>query len=257
LNKIIFTGTAPGFPVENRACSSFILQIGSKLYQFDAGEGFSSSALKHKIKYNDIEKIFISHLHPDHIAGLFLELQLMYLSKRSKSLDIYVPPEALNELEKTIDLFYLFKEKFPFRFRFKPFKSNPVYRNTHLSLYAYRNLHLNDNKQIIKKCRKPNKMQSYSFIIRLKDKRILYSGDIKSENDIAGLLDNVHTAIVEGFHINFEALFTVCADNNVRWLVITHLDEKLFDNPMSLFKIAKKVGLKKLLIAYDGIQLRL
>lgn len=257
MNKIIFTGTAPGFPVENRACASFILQIDSKLYQFDAGEGFSSSALKHKIKYNDIEKIFISHLHPDHIAGLFLELQLMYLSKRIKSLDIYVPPEALNELEKAIDLFYLFKEKFPFRFRFKPFKSNPVYRNTHFSLHAYRNLHLNDNKQIIKKYRKPNKMQSYSFIIKLKDKRILYSGDIKNENDIAGLLDNVHTPIVEGFHIDFEALFTVCADNNVKRLVITHLDEKLFDNPMSLFKIAKKVGLKKLLIARDGMQLRL
>jgi len=257
LNRIVLTGTAPGLPSENRACSSFILQFDSNLYQFDAGEGFSASALKQKIKYNDIRKIFISHLHPDHITGLFLELQLMYLSKRNKSLDIYVPSEALTGLEKAADMFYLFKEKFPFRFRFKPLKSNPVYRSKHFSLNAYHNLHLNNNKQLIKKSRKPNKMQSYSFIIKLKDKRVLYSGDIKCKDDIAGLFADVHTAIVEGFHIDFEALFKVCADNNVKRLVLTHLDEKLFNNPAYLHKTAENAGLKKLLIAYDGMQLRL
>ena len=227
------------------------------MYQFDAGEGFSGSALKFGIKYNDIEKIFITHLHPDHITGLFLELQMMYLANRIKPLDIYVPMEALKGLEKAIDLFYLFREKFPFKFKFVPIGPNPVYRSKSFSLYAYSNQHLNGNREIIKKFRKPNKMQSYCYIIKIGNKRILYSGDIQSESDIAGLLEGVHTVIVEGLHVEFRALAKLCAANNISRVALTHLDEKKFNNPDSLFGIAKKAGLKKLTIAYDGLQLRL
>jgi len=257
LNKIIFTGTAPGFPSKDRACSSFLLKTGSKLYQFDAGEGFSGSVLRLGIKHSEIEKIFISHLHPDHITGLFLELQLMYLTNRRKPLDIYVPAEAVKGLERAVDLFYLFKEKFPFRFKFKPIKPNPVFRNNQFTITGFPNRHLNGNTETIKKYRKPNMMQSYSYIIKIGNKRILYSGDIESETDIIKLLDDIHTIIVEGLHVDLKKIIEMCAIHRIKRLVLTHLEQKIYDNPSRLFEIAGKTGLKKLIIAYDGLQLRL
>jgi ribonuclease Z len=110
MNRIVFTGTASGFPSPDRACSSFVLQLGDKLYQFDAGEGFSNSVQRLKINFNQITQVFISHLHPDHITGIFLELQLMYLAGRRMPLEIYVPDEGVESLEKAARLFYLFKE---------------------------------------------------------------------------------------------------------------------------------------------------
>lgn len=264
MNKIIFTGTASGYPSKERACSSFILQTGRKLFQFDAGEGISGSVQKFKIKYNEIDKIFISHLHPDHIAGIFMELQLMYLDNikkppacRRARLDIYMPSEALKMMVKSTDMFYLFEEKFPFRFKFLPIRLNPVFRGKEFTLFAYHNEHFRNNEKVINKFRKPNKMQSYSYIININGKRIFYSGDVQSENDIAALLDDIHTAIIEGLHVDFKSLAEICAFNKVKRLVLTHLDEKSFSKPDRLFKIAQKAGLKKLVIAYDGLRLGL
>ncbi len=257
MKKIIFIGTSSGFPSRYRASSSFILSADDKLYQFDAGEGFSGSALRNRIKYNNIEKIFISHLHPDHITGIFLELQMMYLDGRKKPLDIYVPREALDGLQKAMDLFYLFKEKFPFCYRFKPLKPNPAFRAQSFSLYVYPNLHLEDNGIFIRKKRKPNKMQSYGYMININGKRILYSGDVSNENDLIDHLGNVHTLIVDGFHIDFQSLVEMTTARKVKRLVLTHLEDKLFDNPRKLFKIAEKAGVRKLIIAYDGLILRI
>lgn len=257
MSKIIITGTSSGYPSKDRACSSFIVKTGSSLYQFDAGEGFSGSVQRRGLDVNNISKIFISHLHPDHSAGLFLELQLMYLINRKKPLDIFVPPEAVNGLMKATDLFYLFKEKFPFKYNFKPILSNPAYRNKELAVEAYPNLHLTGNKTVIKANKKPNKMQSFSFIIRVNNKRILYSGDLSQQDDIGCLMDNVHTAIVEGLHVDLPSLFTNCVSKKIKRLVLTHLTDGTANKPHKIFRIAEKNGFKKLVIAYDGLQLRI
>jgi ribonuclease BN (tRNA processing enzyme) len=255
MNRIIFTGTASGFPAPNRACSSFVLQLGEKLYQFDAGEGFSSSAQRLKIDYNRIGKIYISHLHPDHITGIFLELQLMYLAKRRMPLEIMVPEEGVNLLEQAARLFYLFKEKFPFDFRFIPVKSNPIFCEKEITVKAYPNRHLTPNRQIIEQTGAPNKLLSYSYILEIGAKRILYSGDILDETDLSGLLENVHTVITEGMHCDFEALSARCAEHKVKRLVVTHLQQKQFAHPQTLIKIAAKHKIGKIIIAGDGLKL--
>jgi ribonuclease BN (tRNA processing enzyme) len=255
MNKIIFTGTASGFPAPDRACSSFVVQFGNRLYQFDAGEGFSGSAQRLKIDYNRIGNIFISHLHPDHITGIFLELQMMYLANRRIPLKIYVPEEGVELLENTARLFYLFKEKFPFEFRFIPLTPNPVFREKDFSVYAYLNRHLISNRQIIEQTGAPNKMQSFSYVIQTDSKRILYSGDIKDEADLEGLLENVHTAIIEGMHCDFDALTAYCAFHKVKRLIVTHLQQKQYSYPQTLLKVAAKNKISKILIARDGLKI--
>lgn len=257
MSKIIFTGTSSGYPSKDRACSSFIAKTTSGLYQFDAGDGFSSSVQRRGLDVNNIGKIFISHLHPDHIAGLFLELQFMYLIDRKKPLDIFVPAEAFNGLVKATDLFYLFKEKFPFKYNFKPILSKPFYRDIELSVEAYPNLHLTGNIKVIKEHKKSNKMQSFSFIIKVDNKRILYSGDLAQQDDIGCLMDNVHTAIIEGMHVDLKSLLSTCMAKKTKRLVLTHLPDETLEKPQNILKIAEKAGFKKLIIAYDGLQLKI
>jgi len=257
MNKIIFTGTGAGYPSKDRACSSFIIKTPSGLYQFDAGEGFSGSVRKFGLNTNNIGQIFISHLHPDHVSGLFMELQLMYLTGRKKSLEICVPPEAVNGLMKTMDLFYLFKEKFPFKYNFKPISSNFVYRDKELTVEAYPNQHLTGNKTVIKEQKKPNRMQSFSFIINADKKRIFYSGDLAKHDDISLILNDAHTAVIEGLHVDLPSLFDLCLGRKIKRLILTHLPDETVKNPGKILKIAEKIGFKKLIIAYDGLQLKI
>ncbi len=142
MSQIIFTGTSSGYPAPDKACSSFLIRTGNRYFQFDAGEGFTGSALKFKINQNQIDRIFLSHLHTDHVAGLFLEIQLMYLSGRTVPLVIYTPAEAISKLKSTFDMFYLFREKFPFSINFKPIGKNPLFRGKTISVSAHPNSHL-------------------------------------------------------------------------------------------------------------------
>jgi len=257
MSWILFTGTSSGFPSTNRACSSILLNVSGRLYQIDSGEGFSGSALKRKIDCNKIERIFISHLHPDHVCGLFLELQMMLLAKRKSGLDIYVPDEAADGLAQTARIFYLFPQKMPFAYRFKSIRPGPVYRKVGLAIYAFPNRHLEGNAEIIRKLRVSNKMQSYSFKIVAGGKTILYSGDIKDESDLIELLPGVHTAIVEGMHGDIGSICKICAEGGVKRLIFTHLPDKFPADRRNLLSQARKAGIEKALLAYDGMKIPL
>lgn len=256
MNKIIFTGTGSGYPSRERACSSFILDTGEDLYQFDAGEGFSGSARRLKIKTDHISKVFISHLHPDHITGLFLELQLMYLDKRRKTLDIYLPQEGLEIIAKATNAFYLFKDKFSFKFTFRPIKSNLVYQGKELTVMAYPNKHFAHDDGVIKKNRLPNKMQSYSYIIKYGGTRILYSGDVNGVAELTALIQGVDIVIAEGMHIEHKPLFELAAERNIKKLIMTHLPDKVYNQAKRIKATALKCGFKNLIMARDGLVIK-
>lgn len=71
--NITFLGTSgSGRPTHARNQSSTCLKINGKLFIFDAGEGTQKqiSFVNHHIHILDIYKIFITHLHIDHVGGL-------------------------------------------------------------------------------------------------------------------------------------------------------------------------------------------
>ena len=55
MSKIVFIGTSSGMPAKDRHCSSFIVQTGQTIFQFDAGEGVARGVREFKVKYNEIE----------------------------------------------------------------------------------------------------------------------------------------------------------------------------------------------------------
>ncbi|MDQ0257002.1 ribonuclease Z [Evansella vedderi] len=71
--KFTFLGTGSGVPAKHRNVSSLALHLMDKkgaIWLFDCGEGTQQQILHTKIKLRKIEKIFITHLHGDHIFGL-------------------------------------------------------------------------------------------------------------------------------------------------------------------------------------------
>lgn len=71
--ELIFLGTGAGVPSNNRNVSSLVLDLKSLqrgLWMFDCGEGTQHQILKSPVKIPKLEKIFITHLHGDHIFGL-------------------------------------------------------------------------------------------------------------------------------------------------------------------------------------------
>ncbi|MBS4199586.1 ribonuclease Z [Bacillus sp. FJAT-49732] len=71
--KLLFLGTGAGVPAKPRNVSSLALMLleeRNSIWLFDCGEATQHQILHTSLKPRKIEKIFITHLHGDHIFGL-------------------------------------------------------------------------------------------------------------------------------------------------------------------------------------------
>jgi ribonuclease Z len=68
---------------------------------FDCGEGVQRQMIKAKAGFHKKMKVFISHLHGDHVLGLPGLLQTMALMDRQRKVDVYGPEGIKRFLENT------------------------------------------------------------------------------------------------------------------------------------------------------------
>jgi ribonuclease Z len=71
--------------------TSQVLEMKNHMFLIDCGEGTQVELRRHKIKFNRIKYIFISHLHGDHFFGLVGLISTFRLLTRETDLHIYGP----------------------------------------------------------------------------------------------------------------------------------------------------------------------
>ncbi|MDD2430502.1 MAG: ribonuclease Z [Firmicutes bacterium] len=92
--KITFLGTGAGKPSKERNVSSLLLNMVEELgyaFLFDCGEGAQLRLMHLPVKLNQINHIFITHLHGDHLFGLPGLLGSRSFENKAVPLDIYGP----------------------------------------------------------------------------------------------------------------------------------------------------------------------
>ena len=71
MNRIVLLGTGCPAPSHIRFGPSTLLQINKKNYLFDVGSGVTQRLNKLGLKSSDIDVVFITHMHSDHIVDLY------------------------------------------------------------------------------------------------------------------------------------------------------------------------------------------
>lgn len=169
--SLMTLGTASALPTANRYPSAHILTVRERLFLIDCGEGAQMQMRKAGISLGKIDNIFISHLHGDHVFGLFGLLSTLAMMGRANPLYIHAPyqldpvlkffkeqfgeglkyeivhvPVRCKEIEKVLDLKTLEVYAFPLEHRGETygylFREKTPARNVHKHLIEPYNLSL-------------------------------------------------------------------------------------------------------------------
>jgi len=84
-------GTSSALPTSERFPSAHVLNAHERLYLIDCGEGTQLQLRKVRIRFSKINNVFISHLHGDHIFGLYGLLSTFSLMGRTNPIRLHAP----------------------------------------------------------------------------------------------------------------------------------------------------------------------
>ncbi|WP_379126894.1 ribonuclease Z [Paenibacillus sp. sgz500958] len=93
--ELYFLGTNAGIPTLQRNVTSVVLRLLEErrsFWMFDCGEGTQHQVLKSPLRLGKLEKIFITHLHGDHLFGLPGLISSRGYQGGTAPLTVYGPP---------------------------------------------------------------------------------------------------------------------------------------------------------------------
>ena len=109
--RVVFLGTAGSVPTPKRSLPAILIQRKGEQIMFDCGEGVQRQMIKAKVGFHRKMKVFITHMHGDHVLGLPGLLQTMALLDRERKLEVYGPPgikRFLEDIRETVQFVLTF-----------------------------------------------------------------------------------------------------------------------------------------------------
>lgn len=130
-------GTASAKPIPGRNQSAQVLSVRGRSFLIDCGEGVQTRLQESRVSILKIESVFISHIHGDHVFGIFGLLSTMGMLSRMTPLTIYAPV-SFGPILKFFLSFY--GDGIPFEIRFVPVSAKSprlVFQTKSLEIYAF------------------------------------------------------------------------------------------------------------------------
>lgn len=165
--KLTYLGTSHGVPAADRYTSCYLLEVGERMYIFDAGAPVTNLLLARGKKMEDIKAFFCSHFHGDHIIGGINLLSLCDWYFKESNFDAFLPDELS---EKVIRLYATECEDVEFsdgRIRLRVIQPGVIFDDGVVKVTAIPVHHMTRKD----KC-------AFAFAIEAEGKHILYTGDL-------------------------------------------------------------------------------
>ena len=219
--KIRVLGSSSGEPVPHRSASAYLLTQNDLQILVDAGDGVARQMACFGIDPRYIDAVLISHTHPDHTAGLFLLIQHMFILKRSKPLNVFIPEKVLEPFKRIFPVLNIFEEMLLFPLQLKPVSRNILFEDHDLLIRAISNGHMKPYESFAEKHR--IQPESYSFILRSRNRACLYTADIDDIEPLRSEASGIDLLLSECAHVEPGDVLSFAESLYIRHVAITHI----------------------------------
>ena len=180
--RVITLGTRGGpLPTKDRTQSSNLLVVNDTLYLVDAGDGVTRRIVQAGYDFRKVGKVFITHLHSDHTAGLATLLVSQWEFQRRDPIDIYgggverFVKGAIDYLTPYAEIGWTAGKKTPMAeiFHGHDVKPGLVYQDANVKVTAVENTHFH-----FPQGSPPyGKYRSYSYRFETPGRVVVFTGD--------------------------------------------------------------------------------
>jgi ribonuclease BN (tRNA processing enzyme) len=230
-DRLVILGSGTANLVPEKAASSVLIEIGGVRLVYDFGRGASIRLAQIGLKQNDIEHIFLSHFHPDHVTDLYPFLHAAswsQIDKRNKDINIYGPVGTKDFVQRLLAVF-------DWRHEF----SNGF--EIHVHDINAKNLVIGD--QVFE-------VFDLHHSQGLKFGRYAIAGDANISDDLINLLSGVDLGVFDSGHTTDNEIVQLAVRTQAKKLACSH-QYRMLDQEV-LNKAAKAQGFSgKLIVAED------
>ncbi|HEY4030153.1 MAG TPA: MBL fold metallo-hydrolase [Caulobacteraceae bacterium] len=181
--RLITLGTIAGpFPRKDRAQMASLLEVDGEFYLIDAGDGVSRRLAEADVDINRIGRIFITHDHGDHTAGLANMFSVAWQNDRRQPIEVIGPPGtdlvvngalAADKADEEIRLSETRETPLKSVVRVKVVGTGVVYQDAKVKVTAVENTHF----QFKKGSPAYGKYKSYAYRFDIGPRSIVFTGD--------------------------------------------------------------------------------
>jgi ribonuclease BN (tRNA processing enzyme) len=166
----------------------------------------------------------VTHTHSDHVAGLPMLIQAMWLEGRKRPLPVWMPRSAIRPLRDWLHACFLFESDLGFPIRWRGWSEKSAAKVGTVKARPFRTSHL-EATQVRNKRRHPEVgFDAFCLLIEAGKKRIAYSADLGTVDDLEPLLrDPLDLLVVELAHFHPDVLTNFLRGRAVCRVAITHM----------------------------------
>ncbi len=245
--KLTILGSGTAAPLLDRNCAGYLLEADNKKILFDSGSGTIMRLLELKINLFDIDNIFYTHLHNDHINDLGAIIwSNNYGLKRKKRLNLYGP--------KGFKKYY--------RMLYKLLKPTKLYFNVNVEELKNSTIKINDIMIRSFPTRHSSTTKSVIYRIEYKNKSFVYTGDTDYCDEVIEAARNADVLLIECSlpddkkaegHLTPSLCGKIAAEAKAKTLVLTHLYPEVLKT--NIKKECSRHFIGKVIIAKDKMRL--
>lgn len=258
MSRIYILGSCSGTePKPDRHHTAWVLEHKDQFYWFDAGENCSYTAHLMGLDLLKVRNIFISHPHMDHVGGLenlLWNIRKLTIVRSVSSLEpvtVFTPSQPQFDAVRGVLAETEGNFQSCFELDSRKITDGILLDDGSVRVEARHNLHLGIPEN--------GDWKSFSFRIAAAGKTIVYSGDVRSIDDLDGWTEHCDWLLMENGHHSPEKVCRQLREKGARigHLLWVHHGRAVLADPAGEKKRAETAWDAEVMIAEDKMTLEL